>query len=130
MKNKKIMQQSGFSLIELMIVVVIIGTLAALANQGYRYSMMRGNESAAQQFMMAIASKQEQYILDARIYTDTLTDLGLTEPSDVSKAYTLNFTYSTSTTPWSYNITATPKAGTIQAGKPTLTLNSAGQNNW
>ena len=130
MKNSKIINQTGFSLIELMIVVVIIGTLAALANQGYKYSIMRGNESAAQQFMMEIANKEEQYMLDARIYTDQLSDLGLTEPADVTKAYTITLNFSTTTTPWSFDITATPKAGTIQAGKPTLTLDSSGQKNW
>ena len=67
----------GFTLIELMAVVVVIGILAAIAYPSYEQYVIRANRSAAQQLMLGIASRQEQYILDARTYTATIGPGGL-----------------------------------------------------
>lgn len=88
-------RQRGFTLIELMITVAVVGILAAVAYPSYTQYIVRANRSAAQSFMFAVANKQEQYMLDARRYAGgatALTDLGMAVPADVSGKYTITAT--------------------------------------
>jgi type IV pilus assembly protein PilE len=80
----------GFTLIELMVVIAVVGTLAAIALPAYRNQVIRTNRSAAQQVMQDMANREEQFRLDARAYTATVGTGGLaiTVPGDVSSNYT------------------------------------------
>lgn len=98
-------KQQGFTLIELMIAVVIVGILAAIAYPSYVNNVTKSRRSAAEAFMLAVSNKQEQYLLDARLYT---ADLGLSTPAEVSPYYTVVVTPNNNATPPSYRITATP----------------------
>ena len=85
-------KQYGFTLIELMITVAIVGILAMVAYPSYTQYIVRANRSAAQSFMFAVNNKQEQYMLDARRYaagSTALVDMGMTVPADVSSRYTI-----------------------------------------
>lgn len=85
-------RQCGFTLIELMITVAVIGILSAVAYPSYTQYIVRANRSAAQSFMFSVNNKQEQYMLDARSYAGgvtALTDLGMNVPADVSSRYTI-----------------------------------------
>jgi len=117
-------RRRGFTLIELMIVVTVIGILAAIAYPSYVEYVVRSNRSEAQQFMLDVANREEQYLLDARQY-GTLANLGLTVPPRVNRYYAVTATPAAGPPP-SYQITAVPKAGTMQASDVNLGLTDQG----
>ncbi len=99
----------GFTLIELMVTVAVIGILAALAYPSYTQYVVRANRSSAVSFVMNLASKQEQYNLDARQYTNQLSLLGgATIPSEVSNNYQVTVTADNAAAPPVYSVTAAP----------------------
>lgn len=68
---------AGFTLIELVIAVVIVGILAAIAIPSYRSFIVKGNRAVAQRALIELATKQEARFLRAHQYATTLTQLGL-----------------------------------------------------
>jgi type IV pilus assembly protein PilE len=121
-------KSKGFTLIELMIVVAVVGILAMIALPAYQQHVIRANRSAAQTYMLHIASIEEQYMLDAHEYTTTApggVSWDSERPSEVVGVY--NFSVSTTSgPPPGFTITATPAAGTRQASDGNLTLDSDG----
>jgi type IV pilus assembly protein PilE len=121
-------KQRGFSLIELMITVVVVAVLAAIAYPSYQDHLRKGRRASAQAFMMELANREQQYLLDARGYTigaTALTTLNVTTPSDVAAHYNVTIGPSAPTTPPSYTITATPTSA-VQSADGTLTLDHQG----
>ncbi len=69
-------QQQGYTLIEILIVVAILGILAAVAIPSYQNSVLASNRSVAHAALLDLANRQEQFYLDNRTYSTALTDLG------------------------------------------------------
>jgi type IV pilus assembly protein PilE len=118
-------QDSGFSLVELMVTVAIVGILAAIAFPAYGRYLVRGNRSAAEGYMMSLAEAQAQYFADAHSYATTPDALNLPVPQQVAGNYTITIDAADGPPP-SFTVTATPVAGTRQAADGILTINSSG----
>ena len=118
----------GFTLIELMIVVVIIGILAAIAYPSYRTYILKGNRASAEAFLMDAAQRQQQYFLDNRAYAPDLGTLfGTTSaiPKEVSPYYQITVATTTGPPP-TFLLTAAPQGTQIATSEPTLTIDQAG----
>ena len=79
---------NGFTLIELMIVVAIIGVMSAIAFPSYNSYMNKSRRADAKVSLTKIADRQERYYLQNDTYT---TDLALLKVSATSEEgyYTL-----------------------------------------
>jgi type IV pilus assembly protein PilE len=69
-------KQLGFTLVELLITVSIIGILAAVAYPSYTDFVLRSNRSEAQRELLRYANIQEQVFVDSRSYAANMTGLG------------------------------------------------------
>ena len=75
LKMNKMKNQKGFTLIELMIVIAIIGILAAIAIPQFSAYRKRSYNAAAQSDLRNAATAQEAYYVDAARYTGTVANL-------------------------------------------------------
>ena len=116
----------GFTLIELLVTSVIVGILATAAYSTYQKSIIRANRSAAEQFMVDIANRQTQYLMDARSYANSIGSggLGLNPSSTVTNNYNVTIALSAGPPP-GFVITATPIGRQTPDGA--LTLDDTGQ---
>lgn len=116
----------GFTLIEIMIVVVIIGILAAIAVPQYSEYSRKARRSAAQALMSSIAAKQNQHLLSQRVFTSSLSDLGLEIPANVDDHYALVIEPDNAAVPPTFTVTATPAGDQSNDTCGVLTIDEMG----
>jgi len=121
----------GFTLMELMIVVVIIGVIAAIAYPNYQESVRKSRRADAKTTLSDLAAREEQHFNDNKTYTSSAATLGVTLNGTTTQQGFYNITIASCPPPGTlascYVITAT--ATGLQASDTkcaTLTYTSSG----
>ncbi len=109
----------GFTLMEILIVVAIIGILAAIALPSYKKQIQKSNRAAAQSFMSDVANKQQIFLSSARTYAADLKELNMVAPTDLGKFYTFKIDPIAGPPP-GFTITATAIGQQLDDGDLTL----------
>lgn len=123
---------AGFTLVELMMVVIIVGVLLSIGLPAYQDQTIRAARAGAKAEMLEIASRQKQFLLSNRTYAEkgdpgtpgTLEGNGFTLASKVAAKYTYDIALGTASLP-SYTITFTPTGA--QAKDGWIRINSQGE---
>lgn len=115
----------GITLMELMIVVVIVGILAAIAFPNYRAFVERATRNEAKAALLQVATNQEKWYLQNNEFTLNLADLGLASDTTDSGKYVIGV--ASGNVNATFTATATYQGGGQELGKcETFTIDAAG----
>jgi len=118
---------AGVTLMELMIVVVIVGILAAVGYPNYRDFTIRAKRTEAKAALLQIATNQERFYINNNTYTTNMTNLGFAVAGNLtsdSGSYIIDVG---AADPNTFTATATFQFGGTEAGKClTFSIDGAG----
>lgn len=127
--------QKGFTLLEVLVVVAIVGILAAIAYPSYQEYIIKTRRGDMQSEMLRIAQEAQRYQVSNRRFNGmTLANLSSSGSYPSGTAYyTLAITTSATGNPAIHNaweLIATPISGTSQTNDGVICLNSQGHKHW
>jgi len=118
----------GFTLIELMITVAVVGILAAVAYPSYTNFVLSSNRSEGQRELLRLANLQEETFIDRRSYTTDMIALGMATDPHVTEFGNYSIDAIIANGGATFILTATAQgAQANDAGCTVLTVNEAGQ---
>lgn len=126
--------QRGFTLIELMVVVVIVALLATVAYPSFMEQIRRSGRAEARAALMEARAREEQYFLDNKAYTGDASllrlQLAATGSGASAKLLTESGKYDIrivcGSNCMSYTLSAVPQGAQAQDRCGTLGLSSEG----
>lgn len=80
-RERLVSASGGFTLIELMIIVVVIAILAAIAFPSYQRYIQKARRTDAKNALLDLAAREERYFTVNNSYTADLSQLGYGGPS-------------------------------------------------
>ena len=128
----------GVTLIELMVVVAIVAIIFAFAFPSYERYIVRSKRAVAQNVLLQVADRQQQFFMDNKQYAANLTNLGFaanplivdddgssTVATDPDAVYSVSLSNVSATT---YTVTAAPVGGQLRRDTQcgSLTMSQAG----
>jgi len=75
------LDQKGFTLTEVIVVVIIVGVLAAIAIPNYQYVIEKVRAAEGTQILISLLGAQKQYELEEGVFADDYADLDVEIPN-------------------------------------------------
>lgn len=126
-RSRGVGAERGFSLIELVIAVAIVGILFAIALPAYSEHVRKSARADAQAFLTDLASRQQQYLVDKRRYAASAAELNLTTPPNLVGKFADPISVAApDVVPPTFRLTARAIGNQSRDKCPVLTIDSAG----
>lgn len=116
----------GFSLVEMMIVVAIIGILASIALPSYKEYVLRANRADAKAILMETAQFMERYFTTNNTYANAAVLSAVSPKGAAGSAIKYNITFSVTPTASVYTLKATAANSQTSDSCGDLTLSNTG----
>lgn len=123
----RVNKNRGFTLLELMIVVIVIAILATLAIYNYAKYGYRSRRADGKEMIQRVAAAEERYYTNFNKYTTTLTDLNFTSGTSEQGYYLVTAANGASGDTQTYILSAAPQKVQTNDACKTLTLDNTGQ---
>lgn len=76
-------REQGFTMIELMIVVVVVAIIMAVGLPAYQGQVIKTKRALGRAELIAVLGRQEQFFVNNRQYSNTLAGLGYADPYSI-----------------------------------------------